>query len=105
MTEDDAMAAAEKRAKAEAELRKAIGKAKTERTTATGKACIEAAQKLVDLGELVEARHWVKLSIDADKASADVKLQKALDKIEAKGANGDKFDRVRRGSKGSQAEG
>lgn len=93
-----------KRDKAVAELRSAIGKALAERTTDTGKACIEAAQTLVDLGELVEARHWLKLGIDADKAAADVKLQKALEKIEAKGAKGSAFDRTRKGSKAT-AEG
>ena len=97
--EATAAAAAEKRAKAEAELREAIAKIADERTTVSGKACVEAAQKLVDMGELVEARHWVTLSLTADKAKADVKLHRALKKLDEKGTKGKKFAAARRGAK------
>jgi len=87
------------RAVAQAKLREAVAKIAAERTTESGKACVAAAERLIDMGELVEARHWVSLSLTADKAKADVKLHKALEKLEKKGENEDRFEAARRGSK------
>ncbi len=80
-------------------LRDSIGEVAKERTTESGRACVSAAQYLVDLGDTTEARHWVSLSISADKAQADIKLHQAVEKLERKGAKSDKFKRARRGTK------
>lgn len=97
MTEHDEHDEGKEQAKRE--LLEAIGKIAGERTTESGKACVEAAQKLVAMDELVEARHWVSLALSADKAKADVKLHKALEKLEQRGAKEGAFKKTRRGSK------
>jgi hypothetical protein len=89
---------AEQRERFKANLRESIGKIAGDRTTDGGRACIEAAMHLVDLGDLTEARQWVSLSFAADKTLADVKLHKALKKIEGKGKSADAFKRARKGS-------
>jgi len=88
-----------KRINARKKLRAQIGKIAAERTTESGKACIAAAQQLVEMDELVEARHWVSLSLTADKVKTDVKIGKALEKLDQKGKNEAKFRAARRGSK------
>lgn len=98
---DAEIVAAEKRRKqAKTKLRTQIGKIRAERTTESGKAAITAAQHLLDLDEVAEARHWVKLAADLDKANADVRLQDALKKLEQKGESASAFRKARQGVKG-----
>lgn len=100
---DTAPTAEEKALEAKKEALKAeIAKIAEERTTESGKACIQAAMKCVDLELFVEARHWVSLSLTADKTKADVKLHKALKALEEKGKKGDRARTLRRGAKAAE---
>ena len=49
----------------EKEHRTLVRQLLNERTTESGRACIEAAAYCLDIGELAEARQWIKLALDA----------------------------------------
>ncbi len=96
---DDNTAETASKAEERAKLRAEVARIAQERTTESGKACVAAAERLIDMGELVEARHWISLSLTADKVKTDVKIGKALEKLDQKGKNEAKFRAARRGSK------
>lgn len=92
--------AEEKRiASAKKRLKTAIRRTKKDRTTDAGRACVDAAAQLLELGDLVEARQFLKLSLAMDKQTDDVRLKKALDKLEKKSETADSFRSARKGSK------
>ncbi len=66
----------------EKEHRTLVRQLLNERTTESGRACIEAAAYCLDIGELAEARQWIKLALDADKAHADIRIHRALEEFE-----------------------
>lgn len=101
-TADAADKAAKALEKKKAQFRRVLARIAKERTTESGKACVKAAEKCVDLGMFVEARHWISLSFTADKAQADVALQKAIEKLDEKGAKEDRFSKARRGSQADE---
>lgn len=100
MESESQQKAEEIRRKALEGLRSEIGKIVDERTTQSGKAAVKAAQYLLDLEQVAEARHWLKLAADLDKANADVRLEKALEKLKAKGEGAAAFKKARKGAQG-----
>ncbi len=80
-------------------LKTAIRKTKGDRTTESGRACVDAALRLLELGDMGEARQFLKLSLSMDKQTNDIRLKEALDQLEAKKATAKEFSKVRRGAK------
>lgn len=71
-----------------------------ERTSDAGKAAVKIAASLfssaLDDKDRAEARQWVKLGLDCDKAVQDGNLEAALAKVRKKAATSDKLDAARR---------
>ncbi len=85
-----------------AQMREQVRRLLGERTTESGRACIEAAAYCLDIGELAEARQWIKLALDADKAHADIRIHRALEEFEKKKDKSNKLKKARRGSKAAE---
>jgi hypothetical protein len=70
-----------------------------ERTSEAGRAAVMIAQNLFDRAfdekDRAEARQWVKLGLDCDKAVQDGNIEAALAKVRKKAATSDKLDKAR----------
>jgi len=77
----------------------AFARMKVERTSEAGQAAIDIAQQLFEAADtaamLVEARQWVALALDCDKAIADGKIAEMAAKIAAKARRHEIADKMR----------